>query len=160
MEPSANGMSTYFVHHYDGTDVSRRTATRAEIQSLRPEEVDHFVNLPFMQFEYRDREGIWRSHDWSHLGDVTLALLEVLQRHPGEYLPSYEIAQETGYWTLNEHTTLSQRLKWLRKIHFENPQAPQFFLSKRNGSFAIAWSAARTWMRIEKELAASPAAHA
>ena len=89
---------------------------------------------------------------------MTFALLEVLQRHPGEYLPSYEIARETGYWTLNEHTTLSQRLKWLRKIHLERPQASQFFLSKRNGSFAVGWAKPRTWARIEKESIAPPVA--
>ena len=160
MEPSANGMSTYVVHHYDGTDVGRGSATRAEIQSLRPEEVDHFVNLPFRQFAFRDREGTWRSHDWSHLGEVSLALLEVLQNHPGEYLSSYEIAQKTGYWYLNEPTALSQRLKWLRKVHRETPQTPCFFLTQRNGSFAIAWSAARTWIRIEKNQVVTPVAAA
>ena len=154
MEPSGNGTSTFVVHSYDGKDVSRRSATRAEIQSVRPEDVEHFVNLPFGQFEFRDREGIWRSHDWSHLGEVTLALLEVLQSYPGEYLTSYEIAQKTGYWTLNEPTALSQRLRWLRRVHCESPNDPWFFMTHRNGSFAIAWSAARTWMRIEKDLVA------
>ena len=96
-------------------------------------------------------------HDWSHLGEVTLALLEVLQSHAGEYLPSYEIAQKTGYWSVNEHTALSQRLKWLRKIHHDTPGNLWFFMSRRNGSFAIAWSAARTWIRIEKNQVVTPA---
>ena len=151
MEPSANGMSTYFVHYYDGVSINKRTVSREEVQAIRADTVDHFFDDPRRRFEFRRPDGAWIVHDGSHLGEVSLALLEVLQSHAGEYLSSCEIAKKTGHWTLHEsNSALAQRFKWLRKIHRETPQDPWFFMTQRNGSFGISWSAARTWIRIER----------
>ena len=147
---SSQDESIFEVTRYDGTEMTATTVTRHELRSVDPQSVDHYVCPARASFEFRTATREWIVHDWSGLGPRSTAILQVLQEHPGEYLVPIEIARLSGYQSFIENNNLSARLRSLRLVHRETARTPWFFHTHRNGGFTLAWSADRTWMRVEK----------
>jgi len=134
--------------HYDGKKITARTMTRQEVVAIDVQSVDHFTSDPHGRLAFQNNAGLWVEHDGAGLGDTTLAILEVLQDHPGEFLNPFEVARLTGYPSLAVNGNLSQRLKKLRDAHGETPRDPMYFCSRRKCGFGVCWPRERTWMRV------------
>ena len=149
MDTAYNGRETFVIHHFDGVKIAKSNVCDDVAMAVEPAVVDHFVNESQNRFEYRAANGEWIRHDWSQLGEHTLALLQVLQQHPRRYLLPFEIAHLTGYDSFRNPNTLAQAVRRLRKAHQEDARKPRFILTRRRCGLAYAWNRECSWMRVE-----------
>jgi len=150
----------YEVTIYDGQDVTTRPMTREQVMEINPQSFGYFFSTVFGIWAFRTANDEWIEHeaaDWPGIGDTCIRIIQAVQFNPGEFLTPTEIAELTGYATLRNKNALSARLKAIREAHKESYKAPNFFSSRRDGGFAIAWNAEKTWAWIERVRPASRA---
>ena len=139
---------------YDGTDIISRTLTREQVAALQEQDYDHFFSMTLGRWVYRTFDGKWIVHEganWPGIGKVCIKIMQAVQLNPGEFQTPDDIAYLTGYSTLRKTTnTLSARLKAMREAHSESSKHRNFFLSRRDGGFAIAWNPKKTWCWVER----------
>jgi len=143
--------SRYQVTIGKGKSVTTETMTHEQVLNLNPKSVDHFMSFAFGIYGYRNIKGKWieiKGGNWPGMGDTTLSVVQALQLNPGQYLSPKSIAQLTGRPSMSRKNALSARLLAIRKAHGETYRHPHFFLSRRTGSFGLAWSC-KSWMWIE-----------
>ena len=153
MNPNKKVNSSYEVTTYNGQTTSTNTMTREQAMAINPQSVHYFLSCALGIWGFRAADGNWVEHrgsDWPGLGQVGIRMIQALQLNPAEFLTPTEIADITGRSRLGDNKALSARLMALRKAHGESFKKPHFFLSRRDGGFAIAWNPQSTWMWVER----------
>jgi len=148
---------------YDGTDIISRTLTREQVAALQEQDYDHFFSMSLGRWAYRTLSGLWIVHDganWPGIGDACIKIMQAIQLNPGEFQTPLDIAHLTGYSTFRSNNVLSARLKAIREAHSESSNNRNFFLSRRDGGFAIAWNPKKTWCWVERVQLDSPSEQA
>jgi hypothetical protein len=143
----------YEVTVYDRQEVTTKSMTRDQVMQINPQSFDYFLSLAFGIWAFRTAEDKWIAHeaaDWPGIGNTGIKIIQATQLNPREFLIPAEIAELTGCATLRNSNALSARLKAIREAHKESFKYPNFFLSRRDGGFAIAWNAEKTWAWIER----------
>jgi len=142
----------YEMQSYDGQTIRCKTITREEALAADPQSVDHFRSYVANIWGYRTPDGRWIEHngDWKGLGDTCLKIITTVQLWPGEYQGPEEIRYLTDVYSLKTPNNLSARWAAIRRAHNETGRKPNFFLTRRNGGYGIAWNPQRSWMVVAR----------
>ena len=156
---STRNNNRYEVTTYDGSEINTGTISREQLANLQEQKYDHFFSMSLGIWAYRTIEGDWIVHegaDWPGIGDACIKIMQAMQFNPGEFQSPDDIVYLTGYSTFRSKNALSARLKAIREAHSESSKNRNFFLSRRDGGFAIAWNAKKTWCWVERLQLDSP----
>jgi len=148
----------YEVTHYDGTEISTRIVTRAEMLAIDPGSVDHYQARCLGLLSFRTATGDRREYRgrWPKLGPAGLRVLHALQLNPGDFLCPSEIAALTGWRSLERNGALTALIMRLRKAHDEQGQAAWFIETSTAGGYFVRWPKHRTWMWVERVTPTTP----
>ena len=134
----------------DGLEEQVNILTRAEADALDVRAYDHLLASAWGKYGYRSTEGEWIEEkiDGSGLGQTSLRIIQALQLNPGVLLLPLDISVLTGNENLVDNNVLAARLTRIRSAHGENGENPRFFLSQRNGDYALKWPREFSWIWI------------
>jgi hypothetical protein len=150
MQTLTNNARRYDVMQYDGREVTVTRMTPAEVRGLKPQAFDHFISTCDAILAFRTATGKWIEcrNEWPGVGPVGLAILRSLQMTPGDFLTPKDIAELTGYRSLERNEVLAARVCALRNAHGDKAQ--RFIETRTAGGYAIRWPRERTWLWIDR----------
>ncbi len=136
-----------------GSEVEAKSLSAAELKAIDVQTFDHLLDTAQGVYGYRRADGKWAEQliDGSGLGKKTgLNIVMALQLNPGVFLTPAEIALLVNNDTLKHAGPLAARMRAIRVAHGENGADQRFFISRRDGGYALKWPREFSWIWIDR----------
>jgi hypothetical protein len=131
----------YIVTTFKDRKLKQSIVTFNELQKIKQEETDLFINEPAREVSYQSQEGkridyedgipCVGSYEWRLLLDILWA---------------------AGEWVdLDSANYINARVLRVRKAFSGSKKTPWLFQTRRNPTYAIRWNPSRSWRFLEKK---------
>ena len=131
----------YIVTTFKDRKLKQSIVTFNELQKIKKEETDLFINEPAREVSYQPQEGerIDYEDDIPGVGSYEWQLL-------------LDILWAAGEWVdLDSANYINARVLRLRKAFGDSGKMQWLFQTRRNPDYAIRWNPSRSWRFIEKK---------
>lgn len=131
----------YIVTTFKDRKLKQKIATFNDLQNIKQEETDIFINEATREVSYRLQEGerIYYFEDIPGIGSY-------------EWLLFLDVLWATSEWVdLDSANYINARVLRVRKAFGGSKKKPWFFQTRRNPTYAIRWNPSRSWRFVEKK---------